>query len=288
MTRTTKSTPLQKSTKVYKNNKTAKENRAKSQLIVKRISGLAYRSVQKKVDCGNYECYEEYRMETNCIIYLETNQTQCNIPCLMTGCKTEVHHFTMCPLWICNEKPTTSTTSTTTITAPMTTSKWIPPTPKNCEMSFWIYSSIVLNIFFFAIIGAVVVYKIKKFFYNQTTNRNLNSNRFFCVSGENDEEENAGLLSNEVQAPVPQEQQSNDQQEPNQIEIPQQQQQQEQPLASELQHGRLNQSTWDDIELAVPNEDSGAASLNSKENPDINHDKNVFLLMKALNNFKKK
>jgi hypothetical protein len=65
-----------------------------SQIVVHQRRNLP-RALKDKVDCGSYECYEELRMQSNCIIYLETNHTQCQIPCIMTGCKTEIHHFTM-------------------------------------------------------------------------------------------------------------------------------------------------------------------------------------------------
>ena len=274
---------LQISAKVYKRN-----NPPPSQLTIDMKKRVAYRSAKSKVDCGSYECYQEYRMEANCIIYLETNNTQCHIPCFMTGCKTEIHHFQLCPVWTCDEKSTTSTSTTstttttstvTTTTATTTTTKRPPhPQPAHCKMSVWMYGSIILNILFFAIIAAVLIVKCRKFFYDRATNRSLDGNRFFSIGGGREEEESQQLLGNERQPNQEPEEEQQQQQQQQQEEVPQLQQQ-------ELHVPRLEQERWDDIGLANANHDSEsqAVSLNNPtaSNSETNKE-SVFLLMKAL------
>jgi hypothetical protein len=46
-----------------------------------------------------------------CVIYLQTNNTKCQIPCILDECQVEHRRNFKCPIWICEEKSTTSTTS---------------------------------------------------------------------------------------------------------------------------------------------------------------------------------
>ena len=84
-------------------------------------------------DCGQKVCFLEHAMVANCYIYLYSNKTHCDIPCDLTGCDRELHHFISCPIWICNPKtttttttPTTTTTAKTTITTSKTTTRTTP------------------------------------------------------------------------------------------------------------------------------------------------------------------
>lgn len=134
------------------------------------------RIIRSGVDCGDKICHLEHRAVSDCVVYLYSNDTNCNIPCNFDGCRSELHHYINCPFWICdpvftNLTTTSSTTVTTTTFKPTTTPMIITttrpprppkPIPFECTMSPLIYTSIVLNIFFFAMIFAVVVYKFRK------------------------------------------------------------------------------------------------------------------------------
>ena len=172
------------------------------------------------IDCGDKQCYLEYRVIPDCYLILETNNTNCNIPCVMEGCDKELHHFIPCPLWNC-EPITTSTTSTTTSTTTATTSTSTstststttsrPDQPS--QMSPLIYTSIVLNIFFVAIVLAYLIVKcrvqITTRLANYRAQRTLptrtvpNPNEHFSVGSsdnESDHDESKPLLTHQAQA----------------------------------------------------------------------------------------
>ena len=121
------------------------------------------------IDCGDRQCFLEYKVLPDCFIYLETNNTNCIIPCKLEGCEREFHHFIVCPLWHCEVLTTStkSTTSTTASTTSMTTTSFTTPSsttterPSSHKMSALIYTSIVFNIFLFAILFAFVIHKIR-------------------------------------------------------------------------------------------------------------------------------
>ena len=75
------------------------------------------------VDCGTTECFLETQLVQNCIYYLHTNNSNCDIPCKLEGCKTELHHFIMCPIWTCEDKSTTTSTTSTSTSSTKTTTK---------------------------------------------------------------------------------------------------------------------------------------------------------------------
>lgn len=155
------------------------------------------------IDCGDKQCYVEYRVVPDCYLILETNSTKCKIPCTMNGCDRELHHFIPCPIWTCD--PITTSTSSTTTTTQTTTSTTDKPQPNPIKpnMSPLIYTSIVLNIFFFAIVCAFVVVKGRKQITTRLARRhyqNLNEtnpNRFFSLDG-NDENEADPLITDEA------------------------------------------------------------------------------------------
>ena len=171
------------------------------------------------IDCGDKQCYLEYRVMPDCYLILETNQTDCRIPCIMDGCDRELHHFIPCPLWNCelittSTTSTTSTTPTTRSTSTSTSTTTSRPTPRPNEpsqMSALIYTSIVLNIFFFAILFAYVVVKCRVKITTRVANfrarRNTprvdpNPNEHFSV-GSSDNESESGIDSNERQRLLP-------------------------------------------------------------------------------------
>jgi len=112
----------------------------------------------KDIDCGDKTCFLSYHFEQVCKIFLPTNSSKCNIPCMESGCEHEIHKAVMCPIWTCSEYSTTtstsSTSSTTTSTTPddystttfdTTTSE--PPNPADgLVIGFWI--SILFNFVF--------------------------------------------------------------------------------------------------------------------------------------------
>jgi hypothetical protein len=99
-----------------------------------------------------------------------------------------------------------------------------------------------LKYLFFAIIGAVLVYKCKKFCYNRATHQALDGNRFFSNAGREDDERDR-LISNK-NYPDLQEQQ------------PQAQPVAEQQLLAPQQHeAQVLQSGWNDVELGNNIED---------------------------------
>jgi hypothetical protein len=54
------------------------------------------------IDCGDKECFLRHEMKKKCVLFLHTNNTDCEIPCKLDGCDTEVHSFMNCPIWECN------------------------------------------------------------------------------------------------------------------------------------------------------------------------------------------
>lgn len=80
-------------------------------------------------DCGDRECSVEYRLMANCDIFVAQNETfDCDYPCSFDNCVKEQHTWINCPIWFCQAKTTTSTTSSTTSTS-TTMSSTATPTP---------------------------------------------------------------------------------------------------------------------------------------------------------------
>ena len=169
------------------------------------------------IDCGDKQCFLEYRVVPDCYVVLETNNTNCQIPCLMDGCDKELHHFIPCALWNCEAITTTPSTTTTTSSTTTLTSTTAQPNPNPIEpsrMSPLIYTSIVLNIIF---VGILLAYLIVRFriwitvrlanFRNRTTDPTPivapDPNRHFSVGSNSDTESDSGVQSNEKQPLIP-------------------------------------------------------------------------------------
>lgn len=106
------------------------------------------------VDCGDKTCSMHFQYKDSCLVYLETNVSNCNIPCDFSGCnyKFASGH---CRIWDCVDNPSTSTTSTsttsttfvpdTTVTTETTTfsttTEFPPPNPTPSDSAF--YASII-------------------------------------------------------------------------------------------------------------------------------------------------
>ena len=149
-----------------------------------------FRAKRSDVDCGSKICFLTHAVIENCFVYMETNQTDCQIPCRLSGCRKELHHFIDCPIWRCFEVVTTTTFSTTTTkqtttstltpkpsntttTLPTTTSAFTTTTPFTESPSTlsplppldhpaYLYSSVALNILFFLILWTILIQKCKK------------------------------------------------------------------------------------------------------------------------------
>jgi hypothetical protein len=181
------------------NKATAKRDHVQSRIIIqreKKWKNWSSRSVgDQAIDCGDKECVLEYRVMPDCYLFLETNNTNCQIPCKLEGCETELHHFISCPVWLC-EPTTTSTPKTTSSTTSSTSTTQKPrPIDPSKHMSPLIYVSIVLNILLVGLVMAFVVVKVRTWITtqitrfrnrNQTTDpedRHPNPNRFFSNPG---------------------------------------------------------------------------------------------------------
>lgn len=86
------------------------------------------------VDCGDKRCTLSFMYKDSCLVYLQTNVTNCNIPCDFSGCE---YKFSSghCRVWRCVDIPNGTTTTvepiTTTTTDSTTSTTWttISPTP---------------------------------------------------------------------------------------------------------------------------------------------------------------
>lgn len=93
-------------------------------------------------DCGNQTCSLHFQNLPTCHFYFKGG-LECNPPCNYQSCEVVVKHFVDCPVWICNDK-----VSTTTLLPPTTTSNIAPPIPHGAESCQGIVciTSVVLNV----------------------------------------------------------------------------------------------------------------------------------------------
>ena len=98
------------------------------------------------IDCGDRSCEVEYRLLPNCVLYVDIDKdSSCQYPCSFVNCQTEVHQYTVCPIWTCTGKTTTPSPPPATLV----------PFPTNSSSSSLI-TSIVFNVLFGIIILAIV------------------------------------------------------------------------------------------------------------------------------------
>jgi hypothetical protein len=83
---------------------------------------MSKRSEGEEVDCTDKKCFLVHQLRQVCVIDLPTNNSLCQIPCIMEGCVTETHRSILCPIWICEPHPTSTTSSTSSSTTSTTTS----------------------------------------------------------------------------------------------------------------------------------------------------------------------
>ena len=260
------------------------------------------------IDCGDRQCYIEYKVLPDCFIYLETNNTNCIIPCKLDGCEREFHHFIVCPIWNCEAATTTttmSTTSTTTSTTSMTTTTFTTPRtttterPSSNKMSALIYTSIVFNIFLFAIVFAVIIHKIRARWQQYQSRRQQNTsqndrpvppdpNQYYSLDSNSDSETDPLITperrkgiakSAERDSTVP----TTIVNENTNVEV-------EPPPSVHTAEPKPSCSHWQDVELTVPESpphNESAATLNealvTKEPQPKKESGSVFLKMKIFN-----
>ena len=146
------------------------------------------------VDCGDKKCTLEHVMSDNCYLYFHTNSSSCNIPCNLEGCRKELHHSILCPIWKCHDVSTTTTASSTSTTTKTTTivptttkttlstSTIVPTTttpflPIPIDHPGAIYVSLTLNCFLFLMLVYILLNKCKKGLVRRFRNfRNRNEN----------------------------------------------------------------------------------------------------------------
>jgi hypothetical protein len=121
------------------------------------------------VDCGDRVCELSYHFEQVCKLFLPTNNSQCKIPCLETGCDFEIHKMVQCPVWTCEHYTTTTSTSTssspTTAFSNLTTSS--PPlsttlSPDSTDSSTYLYISLGFNVVFIILSFVTIAFWLKK------------------------------------------------------------------------------------------------------------------------------
>jgi hypothetical protein len=162
------------------------------------------------IDCGDKECSLKHRYVDKCTIFLHTpNKTDCQIPCKLSGCKTEIHHFMTCPIWECNSYTTTTSTQTTTEITETTTGPMPDPSPVP-NLTFFdvlLYGSLGINgLFVVALVIFLLYKKYKRRHISNAQNARVplleNNDRYFTLgsrrSSEAEEGEHIPLLPRNI------------------------------------------------------------------------------------------
>lgn len=106
------------------------------------------------VDCGNSVCDENVVFKEVCEIYTGAH---CNVPCDLSNCTIEIEENTLCPVWVCTDKTTTSSPWTTL--TPAKSSDFCSSSP-TCITSLTFNGLLIL----FAVFGLIVfIYKKRQF-----------------------------------------------------------------------------------------------------------------------------
>lgn len=110
-------------------------------------------AMASNINCDDRTCEVEYRLLPNCVIYVDNDQdTTCQYPCSFLNCKTEMHPYTVCPIWTCSEK------TTTTPSPPLST---LVPFPSSSSSG--LITSIILNVLFgIALLALVGLYLLHR------------------------------------------------------------------------------------------------------------------------------
>lgn len=102
------------------------------------------------VDCIDKVCYLTYKTVESCVLYLATNNSECQIPCKLDGCQTKILNGVRCALWTCEINPTPTPIIPTTTTP--------PPFPTQN-----IVGKIVLGIIGFLALSVFLVFLLRKY-----------------------------------------------------------------------------------------------------------------------------
>jgi hypothetical protein len=137
-----------------------KKTKKKLKLKPKMMSKTKIFPILTGTDCGDKECFVRHSILKNCVLYLQTNVTDCVIPCNLVGCKTETHHFMNCPIWECKFYPNATTTTPPTTTSESTSTTKIPG-PFVPDETFF-YSSVACNILVVFLLVSFVLWKLNQ------------------------------------------------------------------------------------------------------------------------------
>jgi len=141
----TKTVPFEFAKTLYEGNAVEIGKKEQKEINVHKLSD--------SFDCGDKICHLHYELKENCLVYIETNVSNCKIPCDVTGCK---YHFIQgnCPFWKCYEKP-----------VPINPPNPEPePLPIFCHSAFC-YTSIALNLLLLLILSILIffIHKLKQY-----------------------------------------------------------------------------------------------------------------------------
>ena len=123
------------------------------------------------MDCGDRVCQVEYHLLPNCILYTDISEDKhCAYPCSTSNCVTELHHFMLCPTWMCTSK------STTTVSPPLSTLTPWPTSSSNCSGSICVPSLVFNGLFGIMILAAIALFvayrrrneRLMAFFHSST------------------------------------------------------------------------------------------------------------------------
>lgn len=109
------------------------------------------------VECPDKTCSQIDTYSDNCIIYVDSNSTNCQIPCKLDGCNVEVLSTITCPIWHCVAKDTTT---------PAATPKPEPSPDESSSTSIILIAVFVIVVFLCFLIGFRFRYKIIDFVLN--------------------------------------------------------------------------------------------------------------------------
>ena len=134
------------------------------------LLGSSSKVKRSDVICDDKVCFVDYEIVADCYVYLHSNDTNCDIPCKLSGCQKELHHFISCPIWTCNAFTTTSTSKSTSTTTTTTTDLTTTSRPDSTttfpfptfDHPGYLYSSVVLNVLLFLCIIYMLLKKCKK------------------------------------------------------------------------------------------------------------------------------
>lgn len=109
----------------------------------------------KMIHCSTFDCQETLQFRSVCRIYLNASSPDCNVPCQLETCEIAVRENIICPIWTCQERPTTTP-------APSPPTPPGPATNSGCEGNGLCISSLSFNAIFFVLIAGVLAQFWKK------------------------------------------------------------------------------------------------------------------------------